>query len=130
MHLDPTQDPHDRWRAFITRAFRLRRMYTATGSLEEMSALLVGFENGIGGSGVLDAFQKWMSARHAENPSLAFSTLVVHEAFNTHGADGVVERHRRGLADAKDTLTPEENRIAVDLLAELLIAFLDARTID
>ena len=118
MHLDSTQNPYDRWRAFIARAFKLRRMYTATGSLREMTALLVGFENGIGRPLVLDEFQKWMSARHPESPSLVFATLVVHEAFNTHGSD------------AERTLTPEEDGIAAGVLAELLIAFLDTRATD
>lgn len=115
MHIDPAQDPYDRWRAFITRAFRLRRMYTETGSLREMSALLIGFDNGIGRPLVLHEFQEWMSARHPERPELVFTALVVHEAFNTH------DDH------AMPTLTAEEDEIAVDVLAQLFIAFLDSR---
>ena len=116
MHLDPTQDPYDRWRAFITRAFRLRGMYTETGSLLEMSALLVGFDNGIGRPLVLPEFQEWMSARHPERAELVFTALVVHEAFNTHDGPAV------------PTLTAEEDETAADVLAELFIAFLDSRT--
>ena len=116
MHLDPTQDVYDRWRAFVTRSFRLRRMYTETGSLVEMSALLAGFDNGIGRPLVLKQFQEWMSARHPERPELVFTALVVHEAFNTHDGPAV------------PTLTAKENETAVDVLAELFIAFLDSRT--
>ena len=116
MHLDPTQDPYERWRAFITRAFRLRGMYTLTGSLHEMFALLVGFDNGMGRPLVLHEFQEWMSARHPERPELVFTALVVHEAFDTHDELAV------------PTLTAEQDEIAVDTLAELFVAFLDSRT--
>ena len=116
MDLDPSQDLYDRWRAFVTRAFKRRGMYTATSSFVEMTALLVGFDNGVGQPMVLGDFQRWMTERHQEGRGPAFFELVLHEAFNDHEA-----------AVRRRTLSDEENRVAVDKLAELFLAFLDSR---
>jgi hypothetical protein len=91
-------------------------MFTASSSFVEMTALLVGFDAGIGQPRVLNAFQRWMSERHPERPELAFFELVVHEAMNDHEI---------GLG--RRTLSDEENRTYVDTLAELFLAFLDSR---
>lgn len=118
MHLDPSRDAYDRWRAFIERAFKLRRMYTTSGSLLEVSALLVGFDNGIGRPLVLSEFHEWMAARHPGHAELAFDALVLHEALNDHGS------HSKLLTP----LSSDENDAAVDQLAALFIAFLDSRS--
>jgi hypothetical protein len=114
MHLDPNHDAYDRWRAFVERAFRLRRMYTISGSLLEMSALLVGFDNGIGRPLVLDEFQEWIAARHSGHAQLAYPALVIHEALDDHEAELSTPR------------SADEDEAIVDVLAALFMEFLDS----
>jgi hypothetical protein len=104
------------WTEFVVRARRLTRMYTYSGSLLEVAALLIGFDNGIGEPSVLDAFQGWMSQRHPERGEMGFPILVLHEITDDHDTK----------LDPRN-LTPDQNRTAAATLLDLMHQFLAER---
>ena len=115
MRLTSDSDLIARWQEFIELVGRRRRMYTLGGSLAEVSALLTGFDNGIGPS-VLSDFQEWMSDRHPEQPQLVFEALVLHEVTGDHAT-------RLHVKDLSET----ENDLAVDKLLALFTLYLGER---
>jgi hypothetical protein len=91
-------------------------MYTYSGSLLEVAALLIGFDNGIGEPSVLHAFQAWMSQRHPERGEMSFPILVLHEVMDDHGTK----------LDPR-TLTADQDRLAAAKLLDLMHQFLGER---
>ena len=105
-----------RWLDFLGSVEHRAGMYTATASLGEISALLVGFDNGVG-RGIVHEFQEWMSDRHPEMPNLAFWVLVLHEAAGNHEATSLFGQ----------SLSNDENQVAVGTLFTLLKRFIGER---
>jgi hypothetical protein len=102
----------DRWREFVALVRRRLEMYTVGGSLLEVSALLVGFDNGLG-PGVLGGFQEWMSSRHPDHPEYAFVGLAFEESGGKHLPDVSIE-----------TLGLEESQVAAAKLLDLMDEYL------
>jgi hypothetical protein len=105
----------DRWEEFIELVGRRRGMYTLTGSLAEVGALLTGFDNGVGPS-FLTEFQGWMSERHPEQPQLVFEAHVLHEVASDHTTNLRIKN-----------LSETENDLAVTELLALLKQYLAER---
>jgi hypothetical protein len=106
------EDVIERWREFVDIVRRKLGMYTVGGSLLEVAALLVGFDNGIGPK-VLGGFQNWMSGRHPEHPEYAFVGLTFEEAFGRHQHDVHLE-----------ALAPEDSQVAAAKLLNLIDEYL------
>jgi hypothetical protein len=103
------------WLDFLDSVEHRAGMYTATATLGEISALLVGFDNGVG-QGIVHEFQEWMSDRHPEMPYLVFWHLILHESTGDHETNRLIQ-----------SLSEDENQEAVATLFTLLKRFIGER---